>query len=404
MTLKGKKILLGITGGIAAYKCPLLAREWTRAGARVDVVMTGAAGQFVTKLTMETVSGQPVHTQLFPQQEFSATIHIDLADNADVLVIAPATANFIGKLRAGLADDLLSTVAMAGWRKIMLVPAMNSNMWANPAVQENLAELQQRGMLVVPPDSGDLACGYTGVGRMPDPEIISYWLHYFLHRDRQILVGRHVLITAGRTEESFDPVRIMTNRSSGKMGFALARQAFFAGAKVSLVAGPNSLTVPQGVDYYPVTTATEMDEQVQKLLTDSNVFIASAAVSDFRPKEKLVQKLKKKDAGYQLELESTPDVLARAGKDKKDRLHVGFAVETETELQNARDKMDRKNLDLIIVNNPTEAGAGFATDTNIAQILDKAGNVETLPLMSKDELAARIMERIAALYQEGNPA
>ena len=275
MSLQGKKIVLGITGGIAAYKCAELVRSLTRQGAEVEVVMTAAAQKFITPLTMETLAGRKVHTELFPEKEFSATVHIDLADWADRILIAPATANVIGKLTNGLADDLLTAISLAGWRKTILAPAMNSNMWSNPAVQDNIKQLESRGYLVIPPDEGDLACGYQGAGRLPDIYVIEHWLEYAL-RAQKDLRHKTVLVTAGRTEEEIDPVRIVTNRSTGKMGFALAAEAFFRGAHVKLVAGPNNLNPLPGVDYFPVSSADEMYDAVFENLDDVDIVIGNA--------------------------------------------------------------------------------------------------------------------------------
>ena len=240
MDFKDKKILIGMSGGIAAYKCADLVRQLVRSGADVEVIMTRAAQKFITPLTMETLIGKKIHTDLFPENEYSATVHIDLADWADVMMIVPATANIISKIKNGIGDDLLSTVCLAAWRKTVIAPAMNSNMWANPAVQSNLKELDKSGYIIVEPDEGDLACGYTGTGRLPDAPVLLYWLKYALVKKRD-LTGKTVMVTAGRTEEEIDPVRIISNRSSGKMGFALASEAFFRGAKVKLVSGPNQL-------------------------------------------------------------------------------------------------------------------------------------------------------------------
>ena len=274
MNLKDKKIVLGISGGIAAYKAAELARRWVKAGAEVQVVMTDAAREFITPLTMETLVNRQVHTNLFPKDEFSATVHIDLAEWADLVIIAPATANFISKLRLGQGNDLLSTICLAAWRKTVVAPAMNSNMWVNPAVQENLQILEKRGYLIIEPSAGDLACGYTGIGRLPDPETIDFWLQSALHGDKK-LKGKTVLITAGRTEEEIDPVRILTNRSSARMGFSLAEQALFTGAKVILISGPNELSPIPGVEYHSVVSAVEMEEEVAERVEEADIIIAS---------------------------------------------------------------------------------------------------------------------------------
>jgi phosphopantothenoylcysteine decarboxylase/phosphopantothenate--cysteine ligase len=393
MNLSGKKLVLGISGGIAAYKCADLARHWVQAGAEVQVIMTEAAQRFITPLTLETVSGKQVHTRLFPPDQYSATIHIDLADWADVVVVAPATADIISKLRLGQGDDLLTTVCLAAWKKLVVAPSMNSNMWTNPAVQENIKALEKHGCLIVPPTVGDLACGYTGVGRLADAEIINHWLQYRLH-PKTDLEGKTVLVTAGRTEEEIDPVRIITNRSSGKMGFALAEQAFFNGARVILVAGPNNLRPLPGVEYHQVVTAEEMHQSVLKLVDQADVVIANAAVSDYRSKQVLFRKLKKEKKEIKLDLVANPDIIADVGKRKGKRLLIGFAVETHNEKENALEKMRKKNLDMIVLNNPADEGAGFATNTNRVTIFKHKAKPIELPVMVKTDVAARIMEEI----------
>ncbi len=399
MDLKDKKIVLGISGGIAAYKAAELARRWVKSGAEVEVVMTDAAREFITLLTMETLINRKVHTNLFPKDEFSATVHIDLADWADVLIIAPATANLISKLRMGQGDDLLSTICLAAWRKTVIAPAMNSNMWVNPAVQENLDILEKRGYLVIEPSAGDLACGYTGIGRLPDPEIIDFWLQYALHRDKK-LKGKTVLITAGRTEEEIDPVRILTNRSSARMGFALAEQSFYSGAKVILISGPNELAPLPGVEYHSVVSAMEMEQEVAERIEEVDIVIASAAVSDYRSKEVLFRKMKKGKKEHTLTMVQNPDILAGIGKMKGKRIVVGFAIETDNEEENAKEKMRSKNLDMIVLNNPREPGAGFVSDTNKVTIFTPRKKALKLPLMTKSEVATRIIEEIIKLMKK----
>jgi len=396
MDLHGKKILLGITGGIAAYKAAEMVRRWIKAGAEVEVVMTRAAVKFITPLTMETLINRQVHTDLFPEHQYSATVHIDLADWADILVIAPATANMIAKIRMGVGDDLLSTICLAAWRKTLIFPAMNSNMWANPAVKENLLTLAQRGYSVIEPASGDLACGYTGVGRMPDPPVIDFWLQFALNKSRK-LKNKTVLITASRTEEEIDPVRILTNRSSGRMGFALAEQAVMAGAEVLLVSGPTELLPPPSVSYYPVGTALEMEQMAAELIEKADIVIAAAAVSDYRPKEVMFRKMKKSEAEFSLPLLQNPDILAGIGKFKGERVIVGFALETDNEIENARKKLKAKNLDMIVLNNPGESGAGFAGETNRVTLMQPKRKAVQLPLMSKSQVAKRIIDEIVKL-------
>ncbi len=396
MDLEGKKILLGISGGIAAYKTPEIVRSWVKSGVEVEVMMTAAAQKFITPLTLETLINRPVHTDLFPELQFSATVHIDLADWADIVIVAPATANIISKIRMGQGDDLLSTVCLAAWRKTILAPAMNSNMWMNPAVQENLEILRNRGYLVVEPTAGDLACGYKGIGRLPDQYIIDHWLKYALQKTRK-LKGKTVLVTAGRTEEEIDPVRLLTNRSSARMGFAIAEQAAFNGARVILVTGPNYLNPIPGVETYQVVSAIEMEQVVAENIESSDIIFATAAVSDYRPKEALFRKMKKDKKEFSLTLVQNPDILAGIGKLKGKRIIVGFAVETDNEEENAKKKMRAKNLDMIVLNNPTEPGAGFGTDTNKVTIFMPKRKGIKLPLMSKTEIAAKLIDEASKL-------
>jgi phosphopantothenoylcysteine decarboxylase/phosphopantothenate--cysteine ligase len=396
MSLKGKKIVLGISGGIAAYKCAELVRQLKRSGAEVEVIMTQAAQKFITPLTMETLSEKKVHTNLFPDDEFSATLHINLADWADVVLIAPATANIIAKINNGIGDDLLSTVCLAAWRKTVIAPAMNSNMWANPAVQCNLKELTKNGYIIIEPVEGDLACGYTGTGRLPDLTVLLHWLKYAMTTKKD-LAGKTVLVTAGRTEEEIDPVRIITNRSSGKMGFALASEAFYRGAKVKLVAGPNNLLPPPRVDYYPVGSAEDMYDAVFENLDDVDIMIANAAVSDYRSKNVLFRKMKKDKKEIELAMVANPDILGDAGKRKGNRILIGFALETDNEHENARKKLKGKNLDMIVINNPTEDSAAFASETNRVTIIKKSGKPVELPLMEKTQVAQKIMNEVLKL-------
>jgi phosphopantothenoylcysteine decarboxylase/phosphopantothenate--cysteine ligase len=396
MTLQGKKILLGISGGIAAYKTAEMVRNWIKSGADVEVILTSAAQQFITPLTLETLINKKVHTELFPESQFSATVHIDLADWADIVLVAPATANTISKIRMGTGDDLLSTVCLAAWRKTVLAPAMNSNMWMNPAVQENLAVLKNRGYLIVEPTAGDLACGYTGIGRLPDFYILDHWLKSALQKTKK-LKGKTVLVTAGRTEEEIDPVRMLTNRSSARMGYAIAEQAAFNGARVILVTGPNQLNPIPGVEIHPIVSALEMEQVVADYIEESDIVFAASAVSDYRPKDILFRKLKKEKKEFSVSLVQNPDILAGIGKLKGKRILVGFAVETDNEEENAKKKMRTKNLDMIVLNNPSEPGAGFETDTNKVTIFIPKRKGIKLPLMSKSEVASRLIDEVSKL-------
>ena len=393
--LKGKKIVLGVTGGIAAYKAAEHVRELVRAGAKVHVVMTQSAQAFVTPLTFQTLSGNPVITELFSLIQESEIGHISLADRADVLVIAPATANIIGKIASGIADDMLTTIVMATKAPVLLAPAMNVHMWENAICQENIEKLRSRGYHFVDPESGELACGYEGKGRLAEVSAIVDEICSIL--SPKDLTGETILITAGPTEEPIDPVRFITNRSSGKMGFALARAARRRGAKVILISGPAATPAPQQVKCIGVRSAAQMQEAVLTNLETASILLMAAAVSDYRPQQTASGKIKKSEAKIVLELERNPDILAEAGKRKGQRILVGFAAETENLLQNARGKLKEKNLDLIVANDVTLPGAGFKVNTNIVKILDRSGKVEELPLMTKEELADRILDRIARL-------
>jgi phosphopantothenoylcysteine decarboxylase/phosphopantothenate--cysteine ligase len=398
MSLQGKKILLGITGGIAAYKCAELARLWMKDGAVIRVIMTAAAREFITPLTIETLTGNPVYTEMFSVRLLDKTIHISLADWADILVIAPATANIIAKIRVGSGDDLLSTVALAAWCKTVITPAMNSNMWENPAVQENVKTLKDRGYFIINPDEGDLACGYTGTGRMADIQVIDYWIQYLLS-PKTVLKDKTVLITAGRTEEEIDPVRILTNRSSGKMGFALAREAHYRGAQVILISGPNNLFIPPGIEYFHVISAQEMEKCVLNHFKRADIIISTAAVTDYRSKKRELHKIKKERDKLTLDLIANPDILYGLSKSKMNKILVGFALETENVENNALLKMCDKSLDMIVVNNPFEKGAAFSEDTNRVTIYSKKNKKLELPLLQKSEVAAKILDEIEKIIK-----
>lgn len=393
--LKGKKIVLGVTGGIAAYKAAELVRELVRAEAEVHVVMTRSAQAFVTPLTFQTLSGNKVTTELFSLIEESEIGHISLADRAEVLVIAPATANVIGKIASGIADDMLTTIVMATKAPVLLAPAMNVHMWENPICRENIQRLLSRGYHFIDPESGELACGYEGKGRLAEIPAIVEKIRVLL--SPQDLKGETVLVTAGPTEEPMDPVRFISNRSSGKMGFALARAGARRGAEVVLVSGPCALTFPPGVKGIRVQTAEEMREAVLGNLESSSILFMAAAVSDYRPSERSPEKIKKSAGSLTLPLELNPDILAEAGKRKGRRFIVGFAAETENLLQNAQRKLAEKNLDLIVANDVSQAGAGFQVDTNIVKLIEPGGRIEELPLMSKEDLAEVLFNRTLEL-------
>lgn len=394
--LQGKTIVLGVTGGIAAYRAVELLRLFVKAGAQVFVVMTQSAREFVTPLTFQTLSGNPVHTELFNLYQEREIGHITLADRADLLVVAPATANLIGKVAGGLADDLLSTTLMATKAPVLFVPAMNVNMYENPLYQANQTKLTGFGYHFLEPATGYLACGWEGKGKMPEPQAVFEEVLRLL--SPQDLCGETVLVTAGPTREELDPVRYLSNYSSGKMGYAIARAARRRGARVILVSGPTALAAPPGVDLVPVVSARQMREAVLARLAEATVVIKSAAVADYRPAERSEQKIKKgKGMELILPLEKNPDILAELGERKTDQLLIGFAAETTDLLGNARKKLEAKNLDLIVANDVSRKDAGFDVDTNAVRLLYRDGRSEELPLLSKDEVAQQLLDRIVRL-------
>ena len=396
--LKGKEIVLGVTGGIAVYKAVELLRLLVKGGANVHVVMTRAATEFVTPLTFQTLSKNPVHLDLFNLISEEKIGHISLADRADLFIIAPATANCIGKLAHGIADDLLTTAVMATRAPVLVAPAMNVNMYRNEIYQENEARLKAHGFLFVPPTCGMLACGYEGEGKLQAPEVIFEEAVAALTPKR--LAGARILVTAGPTVEEIDPVRFISNHSSGKMGYAIARQARLRGAQVTLVTGPTCLTPPVGVQVIRVQSAVEMRDAVQGCLAETDVVIKAAAVADYRPKARAVNKVKKEQESLCVELEKNPDILAELGANKGERLLVGFAAETQDLVQNAGAKLRGKNLDMVVANDVLQEGAGFNVDTNIAKLLFSDGRVETLAMMGKEELAVVILEHVELLRGE----
>ncbi len=393
--LKGKKIVLGITGGIAAYKSAELTRELIKRGAEVKVIMTANATKFITPLTLQTLSGNPVYTDMFSLIEEYEIGHISLAEEADILVIVPATANIIGKIASGLADDLLSTTVMATKAPVLICPAMNSNMYTNDIVKENMSKLASNNYFFIESAYGELACGAEGYGRLPPLDEIIEEIESILTESD--LTGEKILITAGPTQEPFDPVRYITNYSSGKMGYALATAARRRGAEVTLISGPSSLPEPFGVKFFKVSSAIEMRDTVMDNMGDSTVIIKAAAVADFRPATISDDKIKKESGLLNLHLERNPDIISEVAEKKGDRILVGFAVETENLIENARNKMRKKNMDLIVANDVTSDGAGFQSDTNIVKILDREGQVEELPILEKIEVADRILDRIKAI-------
>lgn len=394
--LQGKTIILGVSGGIAVYKAVELLRLYTKAGAVVHVIMTRNAQEFVTPLTFQTLSGNPVHTDLFSLAQEQEIGHISLADRADLFVVAPATANLIGKVANGLADDLLTTSIMATKAPVLVVPAMNVNMYENPLYQRNHHQLIEFGYQLMEPVVGDLACGWEGKGKLPSPDaIFAETIQMFAGED---LRGCKMLVTAGPTREDIDPVRYLSNYSSGKMGYAIAAAAVRRGAQVMLVSGPTCLPAPQGVELVKVSSAREMHQAVMQQAETADVVVKAAAVADYRPLGKSGQKLKKgSDDQLTLTLTKNPDILADLGKAKGDRLLIGFAAETEDLLKHAAEKLQRKNLDLIVANDVSCEGAGFDVDTNIVRFLHADGRVEELEQMSKVAVAGELLDRIVAL-------
>ncbi|WP_224981827.1 bifunctional phosphopantothenoylcysteine decarboxylase/phosphopantothenate--cysteine ligase CoaBC [Geomonas agri] len=396
--LKGKEIVLGVTGGIAVYKAVELLRLLVKAGANVHVVMTKSATEFVTPLTFQTLSRNPVHLELFNLISEEKIGHIALADRADLYIIAPATANCIGKLANGIADDLLTTTVMATRAPVLIAPAMNVNMYRNSIYRENEARLKAHGYLFVAPACGMLACGYEGEGKLQAPEVIFEEAVAALTPKR--LAGERILVTAGPTLEEIDPVRYISNHSSGKMGYAIARQARLRGAQVTLVTGPSCLVPPLGVEVIKVQSAQEMRDAVQGCLPRIDVVIKAAAVADYRPKTRAGEKVKKSQESLSIELEKNPDILAELGASKGDRILVGFAAETQDLVRNAGAKLKAKNLDLVVANDVSQEGAGFNVDTNIAKLLFSDGRIEELPMMGKEELAGVILENVDTLRAE----
>lgn len=394
--LQGKCIILGVTGGIAAYKAAELLRLLVKARAEVHVVMTRSAQEFIAPLTFQTLSGNPVHTELFNLLQEQEIGHISLADRADLVLVAPATANFIGKVANGIADDLLTTTIMATRAKVLFAPAMNSNMWENPVYRENHAKLEGLGYHFIEPVYGDLACGWQGQGKLPEPAAIFNSARVLLGSND--LAGKTVLVTAGPTREEIDPVRFLSNYSSGKMGYAVARAAHNRGARVILVSGPVNLHEPKGVETIQVVSAQEMYQVVMEQAGQADLIIKAAAVADYRPVVRGDQKVKKGDSETMtVELQRNPDILAELGQQKGSRILIGFAAETQELLKYAREKLESKNLDMIVANDVTQEGAGFDGDTNIVRFLTADGNVEELPQMTKQEVAEILLDRAVAL-------
>jgi len=393
--LEGKAVVVGLSGGIACYKAAELVRLLVRGGASVHVMMTAAAREFLTPLTLQTLSGHPVATHTFDLTQESQIGHIQLADRADAIIVAPATANVIGKIANGIADDLLTTVVLATRAPLLVAPSMNVNMYENPVVQENLERLRARHIRVVEPGEGFLACGWEGKGRLAEPDVLVAEVERAL--SPQDLRGERVVVTAGPNREPIDPVRFISNRSTGKMGFAVAAAAWRRGADVALIAGPTSLPTPHGVRRRDVTTAEEMRQAIEAEFEACTLLFMAAAVADYRPSQVAPQKLKKKPGPMQLDLTRTVDILGTLAPRKGARFIVGFAAETDNVLANAERKLAEKHLDLMVANDVAAADTGFAVDTNAVTIIDRSGHHATVPLMSKDDVADRIIDRVVAV-------
>lgn len=400
--MESGRILIAVGGGIAAYKVPELVRALMRVGHAVRCAMTPAATRFVTPLVLQTLTGQAVRTDLFDPSEEGEIDHIQLADQADLVIVAPATANLIARMAHGLADDLVTAVLLATRAPVLIAPAMNVNMWSHPATRQNVELLRARGVHMVGPESGELACGWEGLGRMSDPDAIVVAAARAL--GRRSLEGERVLVTAGGTAEPIDAVRSITNRSSGKMGFALASEALRRGAEVCLVAGVTSLPTPHGAERIDVGTALEMRDAVMAQLPRATIVIKAAAVADFRPARASAGKIKKEnlpaDQPVVLELVANPDILQEICRAKGDRIVVGFAAESHDVIEAARRKLARKGCDLLVANDVSRSDAGFNVDTNAVHLLTPDGVVEDIPLLGKSEIAAQILDRVEKLRGE----
>ena len=389
--LRGKTVVLGVTGSIAAYKIASLASALVKLHANVEVIMTGNATNFIHPITFESLTGNKCLVDTFDRNFQFQVEHVSLAKRADVFLVAPASANVIGKIAGGIADDMLTTTILACKCKKIISPAMNTNMYENPIVQDNLKKLENYGMEIISPACGYLACGDTGAGKMPEPEVLLEYILRELCYEKD-LTGKTVLVSAGPTREALDPVRFITNHSTGKMGYAIARCAMRRGARVILVTGPTSQELPPFVETVPVTSAQEMYEAVTRYQAEADIIVMAAAVADYTPTEVSSEKMKKKEGELVLSLKRTRDILKELGQRKRpDQFLCGFAMETANLLENAAKKLEAKNADLIVANSLRVEGAGFGTDTNVAALVTREGVTE-LPLMSKDELAFRILD------------
>ncbi|RNB54673.1 bifunctional phosphopantothenoylcysteine decarboxylase/phosphopantothenate--cysteine ligase CoaBC [Brevibacillus gelatini] len=408
-SLAEKRIVLGVCGGIAAYKAAALTSKLTQAGAQVHVILTENAMKFVQPATFQALSHQPVYTDTFSEPDPHVISHIDLADKADLVLIAPATANVIGKIANGIADDMLTTMLLATKAPVMIAPAMNVNMYEHPAVAANMEKLASFGYRFIEPGVGLLACGWVGKGRLAEPEeiveAVQNWFAQEATRDtqaaaKQDLLDKHVLVTAGPTREKIDPVRYITNHASGKMGYAIAEAARDRGARVTLISGPTALPRPAGVEFVAVESVQEMFDAVMAHLPQSDIVVKSAAVSDYRPKTVQAHKMKKGDGPLVLELDKAPDILKTIGERKTKQFVVGFAAETQDVLQHAKSKLERKNLDMIVANNVLLEGAGMGSDTNIVTLLTRDGEQLALEKLSKRAVADKLFDAVLLKLQQ----
>ncbi|KXZ39596.1 phosphopantothenoylcysteine decarboxylase / phosphopantothenate--cysteine ligase [Alkalithermobacter thermoalcaliphilus JW-YL-7 = DSM 7308] len=397
--LKGKNIVIGITGGIAVYKSCDIVSRLKKLNANVYVIMTRSATEFVTPLTFQSLSQNYVVVDMFKEPKTWDIEHISLAQKADLFLIAPATANIIGKIANGIADDMLSTTVMATKAPVLIAPAMNTNMYENKIVQSNIKKLKELGYDFIDPEEGRLACGDVGKGKLASPEVIVDKIVKELTLSKD-LKGTKILITAGPTRETIDPVRYITNRSTGKMGYAIATQAVKRGALVTLISGPTNIDKPLGLSkFIKVESANQMYNAVMENIKDQHVIIKSAAVADYKPKKVSDRKIKKTDDNLFIELERNNDILKEIGQIKQDKILVGFAAETHDLIENAKQKIKKKNLDFIVANDLLQEGAGFGVDTNIVKIIDKNGDIHPFPKMSKEDIANVILDKIKLLLE-----
>lgn len=402
--LNNRNILLGVSGGIAGYKAAALTSKLVQQGASVKVIMTESACKFVSPLTFQALSRNEVYTDTFKEKNPKVISHIDVADWADLVLVAPATANVIGKLAAGIADDMLTTTLLAATAPVWIAPAMNVHMYDHPAVKRNVMTLHRDGYRFIEPGEGYLACGYVGKGRLEEPEKIAGLIASYFLQANGSLKGKHVLITAGPTREAIDPVRFFTNHSTGKMGYALAEEATNRGARVTLVTGPTSISPPSGCEVINIETAADMHQAVLAHFHEADIVIKTAAVADYKPKHSFDHKIKKTDGTLSIEFERTVDILKELGKRKTGQILVGFAAETNDVEQYASKKLISKNLDLIVANDISQAGAGFGSDTNLVTFFGKNGEKKSYPLQTKQQVAKEIMDEITKLLPESRDA